>query len=143
MYSPLAFLLLLPNASALFLYSENCCSTSQSTLCIHIVATDLVYLPSVSLTIGIPTASFLFNIEPGTLCWILTTDHSFLIETGLVNLTSPTFLESSFSTNAASTENLSPASNLSAGTPAVLPPASSTLYTALVPSILGSPSILN
>lgn len=55
-------------------------------------------------------------------------DHSFLIDTGELNLTSPTFLESSFSTKADSTENLSPASNLSAGQPTVLPPASSTLY---------------
>ena len=70
-------------------------------------------------------------------------DHSLRILTGLLNLTSPTLRLSSFSTNAASTENLSPANNLSAGTPFTFPPANSTLYAKFDPSILASPSILN
>ena len=56
--------------------------------------------------------------------------------TGAANLTSPTFRDSSLSTNAASILNLSPARSLSAGTPSVLPPANSTLYQIIILSAL-------
>ena len=69
-------------------------------------------------------------------------ENSLRMLTGLAKRTSPTFLDSSRSTGAYSTENLLPAVNSVTGIPVVMPPINSTLYTVFVPSFLPLPRTL-